>query len=106
MQPRRKRRFSAKRADLAEQLQESFLRQVLGFGRIRRHTQAQRIHTPPVLVVESLERFRVPLLRLSDGLGFVKFVALSLGWVGQVAFSGRNWSDAANYLYVVWLAVG
>ena len=30
----------AKRSDLAEQLQESFLRQVLGFRRIGRHSQS------------------------------------------------------------------
>jgi hypothetical protein len=43
-----------------------------------------------------------------DEFGFVRVVALSLRffWVsdGQVAFSGRTSSDAANYLYVVWLA--
>jgi hypothetical protein len=58
-----------------------------------------------MLVVERLECFGIPFLRSVDGLGFIELVALSLCWVGQVAFSGRNPSDAAKYLYVVWLAV-
>jgi hypothetical protein len=61
-----------------------------------------------MLIVEILERMRVPLLGSLDGLGFVQFLACSpsLLWlsVGQVTFSGRTRSDAANYLYVVWLA--
>lgn len=54
-----------------------------------------------MLIIESLERFCVSLLGSRDRLGFMKIVALSLCWVGQVAFSGRIVSDAANYLYVV-----
>jgi hypothetical protein len=44
-----------------------------------------------MLVVESLERLRVPKLGSLDELDFfrVVFLALSL-WVGQVAFSGRT----------------
>jgi hypothetical protein len=61
-----------------------------------------------VPVVKSLERIRVPLFGPFDGLRFVELVrrSLSIVWysVGQVAYSGRNPSDAANYLYVVWLA--
>ena len=43
-----------------------------------------------MLIVESLERLGVPLLGLFDELGFARVVALSLYWVGQVAFSGRT----------------
>jgi hypothetical protein len=59
-------------------------------------------------IIESLKGFRVALLGSFDSGGFVELVTLSLSFVwlpvGQVAFSGRNPSDAANYLYVVWLA--
>jgi hypothetical protein len=56
-------------------------------------------------VVQGLKRIRVSQLGSINGLGFVKlFVSLSWLSVGQVAFSGRYLSDAANYLYVVWLA--
>jgi hypothetical protein len=41
-------------------------------------------------IIKSLERFRVPLLGLFDRLRFVKLCLLSLSWVGQVTFSGRN----------------
>ena len=43
-----------------------------------------------MLIVESLERLSVALLGLFDELRFVRIVALSLYWVGQVAFSGRT----------------
>jgi hypothetical protein len=58
-------------------------------------------------VVQRLKRIRVSQLGSVNGPGFVKlFVSLSIWWlsVGQVAFSGRYLSDAANYLYVVRLA--
>jgi hypothetical protein len=61
-----------------------------------------------VLLVEILKRLGVALLGSLDGFGFVKLVAWlpSFLWcsVGQVAFSGRILSDAANYLCVVRLA--
>jgi hypothetical protein len=57
-----------------------------------------------VFIVKSLERKCIPVLGLLDKLGFVRVTGLRLIWVGQVAYSGRNPSDAANYLYVVWLA--
>ncbi|SPF37872.1 hypothetical protein SBA1_190004 [Candidatus Sulfotelmatobacter kueseliae] len=108
MQPGRERRFAAEGRDLAVELQESFLCQILGLGDVRSHAQTQRVDTAFVLIVESLEGFRIPLLGSLDGIGFVKLVALSLSFlwlsVGQVAFSGRTPTDAANYLYVVWLA--
>ena len=61
-------------------------------------------------VIECLEGFLTAFLGFLDGLGFAELAArlLSCLWlsVGQVAFSGRTPSDAANYLYVVWLAGG
>ena len=89
MQPGRKRRLATKRSNLSKQLQERFLGQILGLGRIRSHPQAQRINAPLVLVVKGLERRGVSLLCPFDPLGF-DWVALLLFWVGQVAFSGRT----------------
>jgi hypothetical protein len=61
-----------------------------------------------MLIVESLESSGIALLGSFDSRSFVKLAVLSLSFVwfpvGQVAFSGRIPSDAANYLYVVWLA--
>jgi hypothetical protein len=48
-----------------------------------------------VPIIKRLERFRVTLLGPLDRVGFVKLGALSLSWLGQVAFSGRTLSDAA-----------
>ena len=95
MQPRRERRLSAKRCNLAVELQKRFLRQILRFGGIRRHPQTQRIHPSLVLVIEHLERFCVPQLSPFNCLGFADVRALSLSWLGQVALSGRIHSDAA-----------
>ena len=106
MQPGRKCRLAAKGCDLAIELQERLLGQVFGFGGIGRHPKTQRIDSPLMAVVQALEGLRVALLGLFDRLSFVEFVALSLSGVGQVSFSGRTRSDAANYLYVVWLARG
>ena len=76
MQPGRKCRLAAKRSNLTIELQERFLRQIFGFGRVRRHAQAERIHPPLMLIVESLERLSVPLLGFFDQLGFVRVAAL------------------------------
>jgi hypothetical protein len=43
MQPGSKGRFAAKRLDLSKDQQEGFLRQILGFGWIPNHAQAQSI---------------------------------------------------------------
>ncbi len=67
-----------KRCDLAIELQEGFLSQILGLGRVCRHAQAERVHAPLMLIVKSLERLGVPLLGFFDGVGFVKVVSLSL----------------------------
>jgi hypothetical protein len=104
MQPRGKRRLAAEGGNLTIELQESFLSQVFRLGRVRRHSQTQGVNAPLVPVIKSLECIRIPLLGSFDGLRFVELVCLFCYPVGQVAFSGRNPSDAANYLYVVWLA--
>ena len=95
MQPRRKCRLTAERSNLAIELQKRFLGQILGFRRIRRHPQAQRIDPPLMAFVEFLKGISIALLGSFDGLGFAVVVARSLSWVGQVAFSGRTSSDAA-----------
>jgi len=70
MQPRRKGRLPAERADLAVELEERLLGQILRFGRIRCHAQAERIHAALVLVVEGLERLSVSKFSLLDQLSF------------------------------------
>src|SRR5437868_12034735 len=51
VQPGREGGFPAEGADLTEQLQESFLSQILGLSRIGRHTQTQGVNAPPMQVV-------------------------------------------------------
>src|SRR4029077_1798883 len=89
MQPGRKCRLATEGRNLAVELQERFLREVFGLGRIGRHPQTERIDAQLVPVVEGLERFSVPLFGPFDRVGFAKFVDLLLSSVGQVAFSGR-----------------
>jgi hypothetical protein len=48
-----------------------------------------------MLVIERLERFRVPLLGSLNSLGLVKLRNLFLIGVGQIVFSGRAYWDAA-----------
>jgi hypothetical protein len=48
-----------------------------------------------MLIVERLERFRVPQFSPFNGLGFAEFYALFISWLGQAAFSGRTLWDAA-----------
>src|SRR5205085_12616508 len=55
MQPSRKSRLAAKTADLAIELDESFLRQVFRFGHVTRHTQTQRIDPSVMPLVEFLK---------------------------------------------------
>ena len=75
MQPSRKCRFSPESPDLAIKLQESFLREIFRFGRIRGHPQTERIDPPLVPIIEGLEGFFIPLPGSFDGLGFVEFGA-------------------------------
>jgi hypothetical protein len=56
-------------------------------------------------VVQNLKGFCVSLLGKFDGSSFREPFILLLS-VGQVAFPGRTLSDAANYLFVVLVAVG
>src|ERR1700678_324103 len=84
MQPRRKSRLPAKRPNLAVELQECFLRQVFRLSRVRRHSQTKRIHTSLMLVIEHLERFRVPQFGPFNGLSFTGFSVFSLSWLGQL----------------------
>jgi hypothetical protein len=106
MQPRRERRLTAEGSNLAEQLQECFLCQVLGFGGVRGHTKTKRVNAPLMPLIKGLKRLGVSLLGPFNGFGLIEFACLSSSRliVGQAAFSGRIPSDAANYLCVVWLA--
>jgi hypothetical protein len=90
VKPRRKSGLTAKRPNLSVKLQERFLSQILGFGCIRSHPQAQRVDSPLMLVVQALERLSVTLFGPLDEISFDRIAGLSLFWVGQVAFSGRT----------------
>src|SRR5258706_544315 len=78
MQPGGESRFAAETADLAKELDENFLGQVLGLSHVTRHPQAERIYAPVVALVKLLEGFHVafggPLrqfvVRRSRCLGF------------------------------------
>lgn len=61
MQPSGKRRLTAKAADLSEELNKDFLREVFGFGSVRRHAKAQRIDAPVVTLIQLLERLHVAI---------------------------------------------
>jgi len=52
VEPRRKCRVAAKCGDLSVKLKEGFLSQVLGFGRITHHAQAQGVNPPLVDGIE------------------------------------------------------
>lgn len=95
MQPRRESRFSAKGRDLAKELEERFLGKVFGLCGVGRHAQTQRVHAPPVLVIERLERLGVPPLSPLDSLSFAKFGLRLPAWLGQIIFPGRTFWDAA-----------
>ena len=71
MKPCRECRLTAKRSNLPVELQERFLGQVLSLGRVRGHSQAQRIYSPLMLLIKGLERSGVALLGFLDQLGFV-----------------------------------
>jgi len=67
MQPRRKGGFTAEGVDLAKELQEGLLRQVLRFDRIRHHTKAERIDAAAVHLVDSFESGSIALLSQANG---------------------------------------
>jgi len=55
-------------------------------------------------VIKELERLRVALLGAINRFCFRLPRAMPWSWLGQVAFPGRIWSDAAKYVYVVLVA--
>jgi len=79
MQPGSESRFPAKTAYFAKELNKYFLRQILGFGHIPGHPQAERIYASVVTLVKLFEGFHVSfgsflrqlVIRRSGCLGFV-----------------------------------
>ncbi len=63
MQPRGECRIAAKQMDLAENMQEDFLRRILGFNRILQHAHAQGKYAPAVKLVEKFKRAGIAPLR-------------------------------------------
>jgi len=66
MQPGREGRIAAKGADFAMQLQKCLLSQIFRFCNIAQHSQAERIHSALVHVIENLKRRSIALLRQRD----------------------------------------
>jgi len=58
--------FAAERVNLAKELQEGFLREVLGFEGIADHAKAETVDPTGVLAVEVLEGGRVAALGAED----------------------------------------
>jgi hypothetical protein len=73
VQPGGERRISAKRVDLAEDLQESFLREVLGFGVVADHAQAKGENARAVQTIEALKAGCVSALSAAQGDRFGQF---------------------------------
>ena len=67
VQPGRKRRFTAKGVDLAKELQESFLSQVLRFLRVTNHAKTESVDAAAVHLVDGFKRCRITLLSQADG---------------------------------------
>ena len=59
MKPGRESRLAAETTDLAVELDEDFLRQILGLGRVGSHPQAQAVDAARVARVQLLEGRRV-----------------------------------------------
>jgi len=59
VKPGRKGGFTAKTANLAEELNEDFLRQVFGLRRVRQHAQTQAVNAAIVTLVKRLKGFDV-----------------------------------------------
>jgi hypothetical protein len=66
IQPRRYSRVAAKSCEFAKDLNKCVLRQVLGFGNIVRHTQANRVNSRPVRTEQLGESLGVATLNPSD----------------------------------------
>ena len=69
VQPRRKGGVAAKCGDLAVQLKEGLLGQILGLGDIAHHAQAQRIDTPFMQRVELRKSVVIAGLGSRQGIG-------------------------------------
>src|SRR5216684_6839783 len=67
VQPCRECRVATKRLDPAEYPQERFLSQILGFGRVSYHAQAQRVNMAAVLTINAFERRGIAFLSFVDG---------------------------------------
>ena len=59
VEPGCERRITTKTAELAEEVDEDFLRQVLSLSRVRHHPQAEAVDAPVVPLVERLERVHI-----------------------------------------------
>lgn len=78
MQPGREGRFAAEATHFAKELDENFLRQILGFNHVPRHAQTERVNAAIVPLIELLEGLHVALgglfrqlvIRSSRCLGF------------------------------------
>jgi len=82
VQPGAKSRLAAERRNLTEEVQERFLREVLGLGRVVGHPQTERIDPPLVGVKERLERLLVALLGTRDRQGFAVYGIIPTTGIG------------------------
>ena len=67
MEPGREGRLAAEGVDFAEELEEGFLSEVLGFKGIADHAEAEAVDAARVLAIESFEGGCVALLGAEDG---------------------------------------
>ena len=70
VQPGRKRRVATKRGEFSEDVNEGILRQVLRFGDIFRHPQADCHDARFVRLIQHGKSIRVPIPGLSDEILF------------------------------------
>lgn len=66
VQPGRKGGFATESVNFAEELEESFLREVFGFEGVADHTEAEAVDTARVLAVELFEGSGVAALGAED----------------------------------------
>ena len=90
MQPGRKRRLAPESGNLAEKLEERFLRQILCFGGIAHHPQTERIDPPVVQSVEAFKSRRVALLGESDGFCFRQLARFGSSRSGHATRRGAS----------------
>jgi len=97
VQPGRESRFPPEGADLAEELEESLLQQVLGIRWVAHHAQAEGVNAATVKMVEKVERGSVPGLSQADGFRFrQRRSALTLACLGSVGRIRANGPVAAH----------